>query len=184
MKIIDINDAERECVSVAPDPGYPGFMKVQFKNHHEWLSFEEFEQKNPSLFSLQPKADKQPSEIVGVVSSATDNTLNDKKQSWLPDVYKGYKIWISRGQGEGQVRFIMMNEKTRLTIDKNWDTKPNSSSQYVISMNIHDVQVMGNTLPAEDIKKLEKKAKKLKKVRDSIPPLHIDLTGVTEKKAK
>ena len=32
MKIIDINGVERECVSVALDKDYPGYVKADFKS--------------------------------------------------------------------------------------------------------------------------------------------------------
>jgi hypothetical protein len=159
MKITDINGIEREVISVAPDPGYPGFMRVEFKRHHEWMSFDEFLEKNPHLKHLLDHAAKPPADVVGVVTGATKNTLTDKDQSWKKDAYLGMIVWISRGLGEGQKRTVIKNTKITLNVDRDWDPKPNATSQYVLTARVQDsVRAMGNTLPQEDMKALEKRA--------------------------
>jgi hypothetical protein len=159
MKIIDINGIEREVKSVAPDPKYPGYVKVEFNRHHEWLSFNEFTEKNPDLTHLLNDTPNAPADVVGVISTATKNSIKDTAQDWVENVYIGMWLWISRGEGEGQKRRITKNTKNTLYLDKDWDIKPNKTSQYVISYHVNDsVRAMGNTLPQEDMKALERRA--------------------------
>ena len=124
MKIIDINGIEREVQSVSPDPGYPGFMRVEFKRHHEWMSYSEFIDKNPSLKHLLDSAASPPKDVVSIVTGATKNTLTDKDQTWKKDAYLGMTVWISRGLGEGQKRTVIKNTKITLTVDQDWHPKP------------------------------------------------------------
>lgn len=159
MKIIDINDIEREVQSAAPDPSYPGFIRVEFRRHHEWMSFAEFTERNPKLKHLLDDTPPPPADIVSTVSGATKNTLTDKTQAWTKDAYLGMTVWLSRGLGEGQKRTVIKNTKITLTVDREWDTKPNHTTQYVITAKVQDsVRAMGNTLPQEDMKALEKQA--------------------------
>lgn len=166
MKIIDINGIEREVQSVAPDPGYPGFVRVEFKRHHEWMSFAEFSDKNPKLVNLIKDSAPLPQDVVSVVSGATKNTLTDAKADWQKNVYLGMTVWISRGLGEGQKRTVIKNTKITLTLDRPWEIKPDSTSQYVITSAVQDsVRAMGNTLPQADMKALERQAIKMDKER-------------------
>jgi hypothetical protein len=159
MQIFDINGIARDVQSVAPDPTYPGFVRVEFKRHHEWMSYAEFLEKNPTLEKIVHNNPSPPADVVSNVTGCTKNTLTDSTQIWKKDSYIGMWVWISRGLGEGQKRKIIKNTKITLTVDQDWDQKPNKTSQYVISYNIQDsVRPMGNTLPQEDMKALEKKA--------------------------
>lgn len=163
MKIIDINGSEREVKSAAPDPSYPGFMKVEFRRHHEWYSIQEFLQFNPTLSHLTASAKPQSPDVVSTVTSSAKTTLSDSSQNWDENTYTGFFVWISRGKGEGQKRTVLSNTKNKLTIDTPWDTLPNKTSQYVISYNIHEVKAFGNSLPSENMKDLERKAIELDK---------------------
>jgi len=169
MKIIDINDSERDCKSAILDPDYPGFMKVQFKRHHEWMTIDEFLNKNPNLKKLTNKASIPAQDVAGIVSSSGSNFLRDSSQKWSENCYAEFFVWISRGKGEGQKRTVTRNGPNILHINKEWDVKPNKSSQYVISHNIHEVIARDNTLPEEDMKQYEKKAEKLRKYRERKP---------------
>jgi hypothetical protein len=165
MKIVDINGMEREVKEVFPDPDYPGFVKIVFKRHHEWYSIAEFLQYNPGLSDITKKAPKVPDDVVGVVTSATKNSLRDASQNWAENAYMGYWCWVSRGKGEGQKRTVIKNSHNKVTLDKPWDKIPDKTSQYVLSQNVQDVKAFGNTLPLEDVKELERQAIKLDRAR-------------------
>jgi hypothetical protein len=165
MKVIDSNNIERKANKVSPDPDYPGFMKLEFRRHHEWMSIPEFLKLNPQLKHLTDNAPETPDDVVGVVTSAGKDYLRDSSKKWAGNAYLGMFIWISRGQGEGQKRTIVKNTHNQLTIDQPWDTLPNKTSQYVISYNVQKVKAMGNTLPMSDIKELERMAIKLDRRR-------------------
>ena len=163
MKIININGEERECVNIYPDPKFAGYMKVEFASklrkgytHSEWYSILDFLRFNPKLKDLTTNAPQLADDDTGRVSSAKPNTLTDSVKSWKVDSYLGFPIWISRGKGEGQTRTVIKNTKNTLTIDKDWGVIPNASSQYVLSHNVHDPQIRGNTL-METEKKIKEK---------------------------
>lgn len=151
MTIIDVNGNERTCVKAFPDKNYPGYMRIEFKgairSHHEWYPIDEFSKNNPKLAYLTNSAPVVTEEVVGVVSSSTPTSITDKKRSWKENAYKGFPIWISRGLGEGQIRTVISNSHNTIHIDETWETKPNKTSQYVLSHNIHDPQPLENALP-------------------------------------
>ena len=162
MKIIDINGSERTAKKVFLDPDYPGYVRVEFRRHHEWYSIKEFIQNNPTLKHIIKGAKDTAPDLTGTVTSAGEKTLKDTTQNFAPNEYMEYHVWISRGHGEGQVRSVIKNNKDTLTINQAWDAKPNTTSQYVLAQEIdEDMKSMGNTLPQEDMKQLEEKAIKM-----------------------
>ncbi len=165
MIIIDINGNKRDCVSAVPDKDFPGYIKVLFKNqlrsHVEWFPVEEFKEKNPDLSLFKNYQEDEPHEDLGIVFSSTKTSLMDKKKNWESNIYTNIPVWISRGKGEGQVRTAVSNNKNSVTIDKPWTELPDPSSQYVISSNIHNPHVFGNSLPV--MEKTKRKIKKKKK---------------------
>jgi hypothetical protein len=145
MKIIDINNQERNCESVYLDPHWPGFVTVLFvsKNrpgykHTEWMPMEQFFQNNPELkgkVSADFLPTPLPPQISGVVTTSETNTLTDNTKDWKTNLYAGFFCWISRGKGEGQTRTILKNTTQKLSLDKPWEIKPNKTSQYSILHN-------------------------------------------------
>ena len=159
MQIIDINGEKRECVEIAPDKDYPGFLKIKYvsryrQNHmyYEWYQKEDFVKNNPKLMQFAQNVDSWQEDL-GVVSKGDKKTLRDNKKNWQKNIFAGYPVWIARGKGEGQLRNILKNTHNTLYIDKEWNVIPDKTSQYVISHNIHNPQAMGNTLPQYDIPK-------------------------------
>lgn len=172
MKIIDINGSSRECEELSIDPNFPGYVKAGFESknrkgqvHSEWYPINEFLLKNPDKKELIKNSKTIPEEDLGIVSLASSITVHDKTKNWETNIFAGRQLWISRGVGEGQIRSVVSNTSDTLVLDKEWEIKPDKTSQYVISDNVHDPQVMGNTLPGfpakvEKIKKSDKKDKK------------------------
>jgi hypothetical protein len=164
MIITDINGYKRECLKVSVDPSNPGFVKVDYKPKYrkekaysEWYPLETFLEKNPDFRKKIKKA--KTKEDLGIVGYASSLTLVDRTKKWETNIFKGITVWISRGKGEGQTRKIISNSEDTLIIDKEWKTIPDKTSQYVISNNVNDPQILGNTLP-ETIKEKPKKTKK------------------------
>lgn len=154
MLIIDINDHERECEEIKVDPQWPGFIAVKYisKNqnrgeHLEWYPIKEFLEKNQELAKILDNIPIPPKDDLGVVTHSGEFYLEDTSKNWVNNSYASFYVWISRGTGEGQVRLIKSNTKDNLTIDRPWEILPDEKSQYVISYNIHDVKILGNTLP-------------------------------------
>ncbi len=161
MIITDINNNQREAKSIVPDPNYPGFLKIEFLKRFDWYSVKEFVEKNPTLAYLVKQVRAIPDDTLGVVTDSTEVTLRDTKQNLKTDAYVGFIVWISRGLGEGQKRLVTGNTANTVTIDAAWDVKPDTTSQYVLSHNIHDVSAHGNSLPTVDQAKLEEESKKI-----------------------
>jgi hypothetical protein len=154
MKIIDINGLERECLEVNSDPAYPGFIKVTYPSPRdpsnprtEWYPITDFLARNPELKDTIPAP--PPPDVTGIVTKAGKDNLKDDTQNWVPNIYKDFTLWISRGTGEAQIRKVTKNSQNTAYIDKPWDTKPDKTSQYVISHNVHDPMPQGNTLPGD-----------------------------------
>lgn len=169
MKLVDINGMERECISVSIDKGYPGYMVIVFASprapdgkRNEWYKIEDFVKNNPTLAHLSQHKLVGLHEDLGVVTLATELTLTDKTKKWKKNEFAHYPVWISRGPGEGQTRTIQSNSSNTLIIDTEWDNIPNKASQYVISYNVHNPQVLGNSLP-ETILRKKKNTAKLKR---------------------
>jgi hypothetical protein len=162
MKIIDINGIERECASVALDKEYPGYVKVNFVSkvrkgykHSEWFPIEKFFAKNRKLKGKIGKAQSSPKEDLGIVSKSGKDFIQDISKNWNKNLYAGYPLWISRGKGEGQQRTVTKNNKNILYVDKEWDLRPDRTSQYVLSRNVQkNIEAYGNILPGLETKKM------------------------------
>ncbi len=59
-------------------------------------------------------------------------TLNDTGKSWSTDQWAGKAVIITAGTGAGQMRAITANTSTALTVDENWTTTPDDTSEYTI----------------------------------------------------
>lgn len=70
--------------------------------------------------------------ISGTVSSIGSGTLTDSRQSWGVDEHAGRFVIIVSGTGIGQVKKIISNTATVLTLQSNWSTNPDLSSDYKI----------------------------------------------------
>lgn len=154
MNVIDLNGQIRDCQKCYLDPTYPGFVTVLFVSkiranhkHTEWYPLADFQRLNPEIYKSLGSPSQPPSDELGVVSHAGEFYLEDTSKNWGTNIFVGYMVWISRGPGEGQVRLVKSNSKNSLTIDMPWETVPNTKSQYLISLDIHDVKILDNQLP-------------------------------------
>lgn len=159
MLISDINGQKRECVAIFADKKFPGFLKIKYISryrqghmYYEWYRKDEFIKNNPHLAHLAKNVASWQEDL-GVVSKADKKSLTDKTKNWRENIFAGYPVWIARGKGEGQIRTILKNSHNTLYLDTAWNILPNKTSQYVISNNIHNPQVMGNVLPQYNIPK-------------------------------
>lgn len=158
MKIIDINNQERECERIFLDPHWPGYVTVMFvsKNrpgyqHNEWMPLTDFFAKNPSLkdkIAHDYAPPPLPPQIAGEVTGSGPDSLTDSTKDWRKNLYVGFYVWISRGQGQGQVRTILSNTAKKIKVAKFWEVQPDKSSQYTILHNMpKSAKTVGNFLP-------------------------------------
>ena len=72
----------------------------------------------------------------GTASAGSASTLTDGTKSWVANAYAGQVLRITGGTGAGQVRNIVSNTGTVLTIssdsDLDFDTTPDATSTYSI----------------------------------------------------
>ena len=64
--------------------------------------------------------------------SNTYNTFNDSTKTWTTDRWKNYSIRILYGTGSGQLRSILSNTTSTLTLYRGWNILPDASSVYAI----------------------------------------------------
>ena len=61
-----------------------------------------------------------------------DDELDDATKTWVPDDYINMYCWIDDGTGEDQLRKITDNTATKLTLESDWTTNPDTTSTYKI----------------------------------------------------
>lgn len=154
QKIIDVNGQERQAQSIHPDEKFPGYLKVIYLSRRDgthlppvWYPVDTFKKNNPNLNKIINNSTPEPTEVVGRVTSSGPDFIRDNTKNWPEDQYVNFPVWISRGKGEGQMRKVITNTKNTLTVGENWKTKPDDTSQYVLSYNIHEAKPLGNTIP-------------------------------------
>ena len=69
----------------------------------------------------------------GVVTAATNTTLSDTSKAWGVDSQAGRFVVITAKTGVGQVRKIVSNTATELTIGLGWITDPVATTEYKIA---------------------------------------------------
>lgn len=89
----------------------------------------------------------------GTASSSTSSTLVDSSKSWTDDAYEGMVVWIYSGTGSGQYREITANDSTSLTVSEDWDTNPDGTSKYRITLlGYADENVDGNGQTSQQVR--------------------------------
>jgi len=68
----------------------------------------------------------------GTATAAAGSTLSDATKTWTTNAYKGVQVKITAGTGEGQVRPVLSNTATTVTVGAAWDTVPDPTSAYEI----------------------------------------------------
>ena len=65
-------------------------------------------------------------------AGAGDAELDDATKTWVPDDYINQYCWIYSGTGSDQIRKITDNTATKLTLESDWTTNPDTTSLYRI----------------------------------------------------
>lgn len=68
----------------------------------------------------------------GTATAGAATTLTDTGKVWGVDAYRGWIVRLTGGTGSGQVKRIISNTTTALTVDGSWITNPDSTSVYLI----------------------------------------------------
>lgn len=75
--------------------------------------------------------------INGDVGASTANTLSDGNKNWSLNEHIGREVIITFGLGLGQVREIIANSSTSVTISGTWTTNPDLTSKYAIADDVY-----------------------------------------------
>jgi RHS repeat-associated protein len=74
-----------------------------------------------------------PADVVSMTTgSNTATTLNDTSQTWVVDEWVGKLVKITNDTGESQIREVIANTSSVLTINRDWDEIPDVNSEYEI----------------------------------------------------
>jgi RHS repeat-associated protein len=121
--------------------------------------------------------------------SNTATTLNDTSQTWTVNQWAGKFVAIISGTGVTQVRMIVSNTATQLTITPAWDTIPDATSHYRIlePLTLSNTKILGarvvptptaatinnpGTIPTAEIDtQLAEAAARIHAVENLFPPL-------------
>lgn len=79
----------------------------------------------------------------GTATSATSTTLVNSAKNWTASQWINYQVRIVSGTGIGQVRSIISNTNTTLTVNT-WTTTPDATSVYEITGNDDFLYLLGN----------------------------------------
>ena len=82
----------------------------------------------------------------GLASSGGATSITQATKSWTSNMWTGAFVRIKRGTGLGQVREIVSNTSTALTIDPAWDVNPDNTSLYVIYATNRFTELTGHGL--------------------------------------
>lgn len=74
---------------------------------------------------------------VSSVTGATATTLTDSSKSWTEDALIGKFAVITNNTGVGQIRKISDNDATSITLESDWVTTPDGTSEYKIFDNVY-----------------------------------------------
>jgi hypothetical protein len=90
----------------------------------------------------------QRSRYWGVATSADATHLVDARQSYSASAHGGlFAVWILRGPGMGQWRWVVSDTPTTLTVDRPWEVVPTSESVYAVrEIDAYQFLIKDNTL--------------------------------------
>jgi hypothetical protein len=74
----------------------------------------------------------------GTATSGAAATLTDSGKSWTTNAFAGYKVELLTGTGAGQVRTVVSNTGTVLTVTPNWSTNPAAATTYSVQGRTND----------------------------------------------
>jgi hypothetical protein len=77
----------------------------------------------------------------GTATAGATSTLTDSTKTWAVNDYTDEYVWIYSGTGIDQMRKIISNTATQLTVDSAWDINPGVTSKYRIIHAAHDPRV-------------------------------------------
>jgi hypothetical protein len=100
--------------------------------------------------SINTQCGSQPGRprYYGRVTSADATHLTDAAQSFAPSAHGGrFAVWILRGPGLGEWRWLSANTSTEVTVDHPWDVIPTLGSMYAVrEMDAYQFLIKGNLL--------------------------------------
>ena len=87
----------------------------------------------------------------GIATAGAASTLTDSTKSWAVNRWANYCVRILAGTGAGQIRPIVSNTSTVLTVIGTWDTNPDSTSAFSIQGDPDKAYIFGGGIAATPI---------------------------------
>lgn len=81
----------------------------------------------------------------GTATSGGATTLTNSGKSWASNQWTYYQVRLTGGTGAGQIRTVLSNTGTALTVNAAWGTNPDATSTYVIEGNDDWFFLTGNS---------------------------------------
>lgn len=81
----------------------------------------------------------------GTVTSAATTTLSDSSKTFTVNALVGYDVYIADGVGWGQVRTVISNTATEITVSSAWDLTPSAGVTYGVYLPQQQFLVGHNT---------------------------------------
>src|SRR5665213_253112 len=88
----------------------------------------------------------------GTATSSTTGgepfTMTDTAAAWTPNAFTGYYVRITGGTGQGQVRVIISNTATAITVSQDWNalSAPDATSEFTVTDINHNTISVGSLL--------------------------------------
>lgn len=71
----------------------------------------------------------------GTATGGSSVTLVDSTKTWTTNEFQFRRVRIVGGTGEGQIRRIASNTADTITVELDWDTAPDATSEYEVCLN-------------------------------------------------
>lgn len=91
-----------------------------------------FDETNQSAIDTGSNWSTSPDETGMSTGSNTSSTLNDTGKAWTVNQWKGREVKLTGGTGAGQLRRVVSNTATQLTVTPTWSPTPDGTSVYRI----------------------------------------------------
>ena len=80
----------------------------------------------------------------GTATAGGANTLTNAAKNWTTNQWTNSQLRLTAGTGAGQIRTVLSNTATTLTLSSAWSTAPDATSQYSLEGNDDVLYFIGN----------------------------------------
>ncbi|MEI7666951.1 MAG: hypothetical protein WCI65_12975 [Synechococcaceae cyanobacterium ELA263] len=81
---------------------------------------------------------------IGTATAGGANTLTNAAKNWTTNQWANSQLRLTAGSGAGQIRTVLSNTATTLTLSSAWSTAPDATTQYSLEGNDDVLYFIGN----------------------------------------